>query len=82
MSSYNLKFFYCYIDCNNFKEKELLIFRNIVSNARLGNDIKFSSYGTITFNHEDTKHEYPILTELSSFSRGKTNAIIFDMPVT
>ena len=81
MNSYKLKFSYCYIECNNFKEKELVIFRNIISNSRLGRDMLFNCYANITFDNDDKKHEYPIINELNAFTRSKTNGIIFDIPV-
>ena len=79
-NSYQLKFSLCYIDCTNFKEKELLILRNIIANARLGRQLSFSNYAIITFDNEtDKKHEYPNITEIPSYGRGKTNGIIFDI---
>ena len=82
MKTYNLKFLFSYIECNNFKEKELVLLKNFISGARLGREIKFNSYATITFNETDKKHDFPIVTELESFTRGKTNAIVFDMENT
>lgn len=80
--THNLKFLFSYIECSNFKEKELILFRNFVAGARLGREIKFSNYATVTFNEEDTKHDFPIVTEIDSFTRGKTNGIVFDMEKT
>ena len=79
--THNLKFLFSYIECNNFKEKELVIFRNIISNSRLGRDMLFNCYANITFDNDDKKHEYPIINELNAFTRSKTNGIIFDIPV-
>lgn len=81
MNDYKLKFSFSYIDCNNFKEKELNVFRNIISNSRLGRDLKFNSYVNITFEHEDKKHDFPVISVLESFTRGKTNGVIFDVPI-
>ena len=78
--NYQLKLAICYTECSNFKEKELLIMRNIFSGARLGELLSFRAYGTITFDEEiDHKHECPNIVELDSFVRGKTNCIIFDL---
>jgi hypothetical protein len=81
MNTHKLKFSFCYVDCNNFKEKDLIIFNNLVKNARIGRDLKFDSYANILFDESDTKHEFPILTKLQSFTRGKTNAILYTMPI-
>lgn len=80
--NYELKFDWFYIDCANFKERELLLLRNTIAKARLGHDLSFYKYATITFSQEDIKHETPIINELESFGRGKTNAIIFNMANT
>lgn len=82
MNTYNLKFMFSYVDCNNFKEKELIIFRNFVSGCRLGREIKFSNYATVTFDENDKKHDFPIVTEIENFTRSKTNGIVFNMENT
>lgn len=78
-NNYTLKFNYCFIECTNFKEKELNVLRNIISKARLGKELVFYRYANISFNENDSKHEYPVITEFENFARGKTNAIIFKM---
>lgn len=82
MNTYNLKFLFSYIECNNFKEKELLLLRNFISGCRLGREIKFSHYATVTFDENDKKHDFPIVTEIENFTRGRTNGIIFNMENT
>ena len=79
MKTYNLKFLFSYIDCNNFKEKELILLRNFISGCRLGNEINFSHYAIVTFDENDKKHDFPIVTEIENFARSKTNGIIFNM---
>lgn len=82
MKKYNLKFIFSYIECNNFKEKDLILLRNFISGCRLGREIKFSHYANVTFDENDKKHDFPIVTEIESFTRGKTNGIVFDMENT
>jgi hypothetical protein len=82
MKNYNLKFIFSYIECNNFKEKDLILLRNFISGCRLGREIKFSHYANVTFDENDKKHDFPIVTEIESFTRGKTNGIVFDMENT
>ena len=82
MKKYNLMFIFSYIECNNFKEKDLILLRNFISGCRLGREIKFSHYANVTFDENDTKHDFPIITEIESFTRGKTNGIVFDMENT
>lgn len=81
-TNYKLKFNWCYIDCNNFKEKELILLRNTIACTRISNDITFYKYANISFDENDKKHETPIVTEFDNFTRSKTNAIIFDMKNT
>ena len=68
-NSYMLKFNYCFVECTNFKEKELNILRNIISKARLGKELVFYRYANISFNENDSKHEYPVITEFENFAR-------------
>lgn len=82
MKNYNLKFIFSYIECNNFKEKDLILLRNFISGCRLGREIKFSHYANVTFDENDKKHDFPIVTEIESFTRGKTNGVVFDMENT
>ena len=76
---YFLKFNMPYITCDNYKEKELLNFIGIVNGSRVGLLLNGYSYANIRFSEEDKKHENPIITELDSFSRSKTNCIIFNI---
>lgn len=82
MKVYNLNFLFSYIDCNNFKEKELIVLRNFIKGTRIGREIKFANYANISFDVEDVKHDKPIVTELEQFTRSKTNGIIFNMENT
>lgn len=82
MKTYNLKFLFSYIDCNNFKEKELILLRNFIGGCRLGREIKFSHYAMVTFDENDKKHDFPIVTEIENFARSKTNGIVFNMENT
>jgi hypothetical protein len=59
-----------------------VLIKNFISGARLGREIKFDTYATITFDENDKRHDFPIVTELESFTRGKTNGIIFNMENT
>lgn len=79
---YKLKFNFCYIDCDNFKERELLSMRHIIGLARIGHELIFDKYANISFDDKDPKHKFPIITELQNFSRGKTNGIVFKMNET
>ena len=79
---YTLKFNFNYINCSKFKEKELLILRNIVSGSRIGENFYFYKYANISFDESDKKHEYPIVSELDNFGRSKTNGIIFKISIS
>lgn len=76
-TTYTLKFNFNYINCNKFKEKELLVLRNIISGSRVGQNFYFYKYANVSFDEQDYKHEYPIVSELDNFGRSKTNSIIF-----
>lgn len=75
----DLKFSMPHINCTNFKEKDTLVIRNIIKGARLGDMISFSNYGNISFSNEDKLHWNPIVVDLESFTRSKTNCMIFDI---
>ena len=75
---YKLSFNMPYINCDNYKEKELINFIGIINGSRTGLLLNGYKYANIRFDDEDKKHEYPIITELDSFSRSKTNCIIFN----
>lgn len=68
-----------YINCDNYKEKELMHFIGIISGSRTGLLLNGYSFGNIIFNEEDKKHEFPIIMELDSFSRSKTNCLIYNI---
>lgn len=74
-----LKFEMPYIDCLNFKEKELQTIINIISGSRVGQLISFNGYYNISFNEEDKQHWKPILSNLESFSRSKTNCFSYNI---
>lgn len=76
---YKIEFNFYYIEFTNFKEKELLILRHVINGARIGQYLSFDKYANISFSDNDTKHINPCITELNSFTRGKTNCIIFNM---
>lgn len=78
-TKYNFNFDYYYIECSNFKEKELLILRHVINGARIGQQLIFNKYGNISFEENDIQHKCPIITEFNSFMRGKTNCIIFNL---
>jgi len=76
---YTLKFEMPYINCDNYKEKDLINLLGVVSGTRIGEFVDHYTYGTIKFADNDKQHKYPIVTELDNFARSKTNCIIFDV---
>lgn len=74
-----LKFWHQYINCNNFKSKQVTPLRKTIEASRLSVNLKFRSYGNISFESDDVKHKYPIVNELEDFHRTKTNCIIYDI---
>lgn len=79
MNKYNFKFWRWYFRCDNFNVKQSSIILCAISQGRLNDFMKFSSYGNITFNDGD-KHNELFVEELESFSRNKTNCLIFNLP--
>lgn len=63
----------------NFKEKQSTVLNSIISNGRLGQEIKFSTFANISFDKTDTQLRFPKFTPMELFSRSKTNCLIFDM---
>lgn len=76
---YKLKFQLPYIDCTNYKEKDLLSFIKLINGSRVGQLLCGYKYGTITYDQEDKQKFYPIANELDNFSRSKTNCVIFNI---
>lgn len=74
---FDLKFIMAYIEPFNFKEKDIKIIDNIITNARLGNNIYFYKVGNISFAEDDVKHWNPHIELFDSYKRGKTNCICF-----
>jgi len=76
---YTLKFEMPYINCDNYKEKDLINLLGVVTGTRINDMIDHYTYGNIKFCEGDSQHKYPIVSELENFTRSKTNCIIFDM---
>jgi len=76
---YTLKFEMPYINCDNFKEKDLINLLGVFTGTRINDMISKYTYGNIKFSDSDKQHKYPIVNELDNFTRSKTNCIIFDM---
>ena len=76
---YTLKFEMPYINCDNYKEKDLRSLITVVTGARVNEMIDGYTYGNIKFSDDDKQHKYPIVTELDNFTRSKTNCIIFNV---
>jgi len=76
---YKLKFEMPYINCDNFKEKDLTNLLGVISGTRINESIESYNYANIKFDETDKQHWFPIVTELESFSRSKTNCIIFNL---
>lgn len=76
---YNLKATLLNVINSNFKLKSVENLINLIGKGRLNNQVKFSKYGLITYDENDTKNKFPIVTELDAFNRNKTNCIIYDI---
>ena len=74
-----LEFQVCYLDVSPFQERQAEILVSSMLGSRLGRQMRFLSYGTIDFDVTDHKHQYPKVTYIDSFKRGKTQAIVFDL---
>ena len=66
---YTLKFEMPYINCDNYKEKDLLNLIELITNSRINDLICNHSYGNIKFSDDDKQHNYPNVTELDNFVR-------------
>ena len=76
---YTLKFEMPYINCDNYKEKDLYNLMGVITGTRIGEYIEKYTYGNIRFADSDKQKKYPIVSELENFTRSKTNCIIFDV---
>lgn len=79
MNYENLKFAVEKTECDNFKQKQVTILRNVLEGGRLIWDMKFSTFAIITFDEEDTKHLYPHIQEIEDYNRLHTNCMIYDL---
>ncbi len=79
LSTYNVEMQLYYLDINSFKEKQTYMIINTIGACRIGNYMSFKCYANLKFDEEDTKHKSPIITELSGFTRGKTNCLVYDL---
>lgn len=77
--TYDLKFSVERIECDNFKQKQVAILRNVIETGRLVLDMKFSTFAIITFKDEDEKHIYPHIEEIPDYNRLRTNCMIYDL---
>lgn len=68
-----------YTECNNFKEKEALNILAIIGGARVRDFISFTGYANITFDDNDIKHWHPKVKQLETFTRNKSNALVFNI---
>lgn len=66
-----------YTECVNFKEKEAMHIASIVNGARISDYLGFIGYANITFDEEDYKHWNPKFNVLESFTRNKSNALMY-----
>lgn len=76
---YELECSLYYLDIDNFKEKQVGILLRTLLGGRLYDYMRFDKYAHIEFLLEDKKHRYPIVTELDSFNKLKTNCIEFNL---
>ena len=76
---YTLKFEMPYLNCDNFKEKDLYNLMGVITGTRIGEYIEKYTYSNIRFVDSDKQKKYPIVSELENFTRSKTNCIIFDI---
>lgn len=68
-----------YLEFDNFKEKQTSILLKTLLGGRLYDYMRFDKYAHIEFDPEDKKHRFPIVKELESFNKLKTNCIEFNL---
>ena len=68
-----------YLKFDNFKQKQVGTFRNVLESGRLSMDMKFAGYAIITVDPEDTHSIHPHIEETENFNRLKTNCLVYDM---
>lgn len=72
-------FQYPYVEYTNFKQKEASSLIYMLNKQRLNDDMQFESYANMSFDKDDTKHEFPIFTNQDSYSRKSTNCLVYDI---
>lgn len=66
-----------YTECVNFKEKEAMHITAIINGARISDYVGFMGYANMFFDEEDNKRWNPKFDVLGSFTRNKSNALMY-----
>lgn len=76
---YNLEFTHLYLDVVNFKQKQVSLLQGCISGGRLNDFMRFESYGYMSFDENDHKHQFPIVQLMDKFNRLKCNCLIYKL---
>lgn len=79
MNNYDIDLNVCYINFNNFKQKQVYNIQQVLGNSKLGMHMKFSTYALITLDKDDNLHTHLHIKETENFNRLKTNCLVYDL---
>lgn len=79
---HNLKFDVWKEETSNWNERDALHLANVISICRLGQNMKFDKFGTISYTEDDKNtHWMPIVTEQEAFNKKASNCMIFNLDI-
>ena len=76
---YNLEFTHLYLDIVNFKQKQVSLLQGCIFGGSLNDFMRFESYGYISFDDNDHKHQFPNVQLMDRFTRLKCNCLIYKL---
>lgn len=76
---FNLEMQLLYLDIGSMKESLTYNIIRGIGQSRISPYLLFSGYGNLSFDPEDKKHRYPIVTKLDNYTKRKTNCLIYDL---
>lgn len=82
MQIYDFELWRWHFTCDPIKQKHSMIIRNLLERSRLQNQIEFDTYAILTFSDEDSLLKYPHIESIDTFSKSKTNCLIYNLKYT
>lgn len=79
MNNYRFEFLRYNFNVDKFNKKQAFILTKLITNSRLNKEVKFNSYGIITFDENDKQNKYPNIELVGEIYNKKVNCLVFDL---